>query len=58
MFCKATLVAVALALMVAANPVTTDSGIRIPLGKRASLTKADGTFDLDTARIQRAKTIK
>lgn len=58
MFCKATLVTVALALMASANPIVNDSGIHIPLGKRTSLTKADGTFDHEAARIQTAKTIK
>ncbi|KDQ54106.1 hypothetical protein JAAARDRAFT_697627 [Jaapia argillacea MUCL 33604] len=45
MFCKASLVTVALALMAAAGPVALDTGIRVPLEKRSSLTNADGTFD-------------
>ncbi|KDQ54107.1 hypothetical protein JAAARDRAFT_209569 [Jaapia argillacea MUCL 33604] len=46
MFCKSTLVTVALALMAAASPVAQpETGIRVPLEKRSTLTKADGTFD-------------
>ncbi|KZT22897.1 aspartic protease [Neolentinus lepideus HHB14362 ss-1] len=52
MFCKATLLTVALALMATATPVERDTGIRIPLRKRASLTKADGTFDHERAIVQ------
>lgn len=50
MFCKATLLTVALALVASATPIERETtGIRIPLGKRASLTKADGTFDHEAA---------
>ncbi|TFK45663.1 acid protease [Heliocybe sulcata] len=56
MFCKASLLTVALALVASATPVERDTGIRIPLGKRASLTKADGTFDHDRAIVQTVMT--
>lgn len=45
MFCKASLLAVTLALVASATPVERDTSIVIPLSKRGSLTKADGTFD-------------
>ncbi|KAI1795524.1 acid protease [Ganoderma leucocontextum] len=57
MFCKATLFTVALALMASANPVTTKTGIRVPIEKRSSLTNRDGTFNHDKAIIQTVKTI-
>ncbi|KAM5530525.1 hypothetical protein V8D89_015802 [Ganoderma adspersum] len=57
MFCKATLLTVALALMASASPVTTKTGIRIPIEKRSSLTNADGTFNHDKAIIQTVKTL-
>jgi len=47
MFCKASLLTVALALVAAATPVTRETGIRIPIQKRSALTKADGTVDRD-----------
>ena len=49
MFCKASLITVALALMATASPVPEPQGISIPLGKRNSLTKADGSFDHEKA---------
>lgn len=58
MFCKASLITVALALLASAGPVTQDEGIRVDLPKRSSLTKADGTFDLDKAAIQTYRTLK
>ena len=58
MFCKASLVTVALALMAAATPIATESGINIELGKRATLTKADGTFDHEAAILHNIKTHK
>ena len=58
MFCKATLLTVALALMASASPVTTKTGIRIPFEKRSSLTNADGTFNHDKAIIESVKTLK
>lgn len=58
MFCKTSLVAVALALLASANPIIRENGVTIPLRKRASLTKADGTFDHEKANILTAKTIK
>lgn len=58
MFFKATLLTVSLGLLASATPVTRDTGIRIPLHKRGSLTKADGTFDHDAATRQIVKTQK
>jgi hypothetical protein len=55
MFSKASLVTLALALMASAGPLARDTGIRIPLSKRHSLTKADGTFDFERARIEVAR---
>jgi cathepsin D len=50
MFCKASLItAVTLSLLVAATPVDVPQGVRIPLSKRSTLTKVDGTFDLEKA---------
>ncbi|KAI0335089.1 acid protease [Cubamyces sp. BRFM 1775] len=57
MFCKASLITVALALIAAASPVEEKSGIRIPLEKRSSLTNADGTFNHEKAILSTAKTI-
>lgn len=51
MLYKAPLLTVTFALMAAASPATR-AGIRIPLQKRSSLTKADGTFDHDKAVLQ------
>ncbi|OJT14715.1 Aspartic protease [Trametes pubescens] len=49
MFCKATLLTVALALLASANPVarepTPAAGLRIPLHRPRSLKDADGVFD-------------
>ncbi len=59
MFCKASLVAVAVALMASASPVIErDTGVAIPIAKRGSLTKADGTFDHDKAVMHNIKTHK
>ena len=49
MFCKASLITVALALMASASPVAQPGGVSIELGKRNTLTKADGTFDHEKA---------
>ncbi|TBU27158.1 acid protease [Dichomitus squalens] len=52
MFCKATLLTVALALVASASPIAREpapSGIRIPLQKRGSLKNADGTFNHEAA---------
>ncbi|PCH37777.1 acid protease [Wolfiporia cocos MD-104 SS10] len=46
MFCKASLLTVALALIASATPVTRDTGIRIPVHKR-SVKNADGTVNRD-----------
>ena len=55
MFHKATLVTVALALLATATPVQQERGIKIPLTKRGSLTKADGTFDGEKGIAARIK---
>lgn len=58
MFCKATLLTVALALLATASPVArtpASNGKRIALEKRSSLTKADGTFDHEKAIKQIVK---
>ena len=57
MFCKATLIPVALALVASASPFA-NPGINIELGKRGSLTKADGTFDHEKAILLNIKTHK
>ncbi|KAI0368282.1 acid protease [Pilatotrama ljubarskyi] len=57
MFCKASLITVALALIAAASPVQEKSGIRIPLAKRSSLTNEDGTFNHEKAIISTVNTI-
>ena len=59
MFCKATLITVALALLASANPIVTPKiGVAIPIEKRSSLTNEDGTFNPDRALIQTVKTLK
>ncbi|KAH9858927.1 acid protease [Lenzites betulinus] len=55
MFCKVSLVAVALALIAAASP-TPDGGISIPFVKRNSLTNADGTFNHEKAILATIQT--
>ncbi|THH27059.1 hypothetical protein EUX98_g7124 [Antrodiella citrinella] len=61
MFCKSSLITVALALLATASPIAQPEpvaeGITIALPKRSSLTKADGTFDHDRAIIQTTRTI-
>jgi cathepsin D len=57
MFCKATLFTLALAFVASASPVEVDSGIRVALPKRSSLTRADGTFDHAKAVTESAKTV-
>lgn len=49
MFCKATLVAAALALIASASPIVQETGVGIPLQKRSSLTNADKTFNREKA---------
>ena len=56
MFCKATLVTAALALMAAASPVNEareprklSSGMHIPLHKRNGLKSANGIFNFEAA---------
>ncbi|KAL1950396.1 hypothetical protein VTO73DRAFT_5520 [Trametes versicolor] len=56
MFCKTTLITVALALLSSATPITHDdtlssvtNGIHVPLQKRGSLKTADGVFDYERA---------
>ena len=59
MFCMASLVTVALALMASATPVVTPKrGISIPFQKRSELTNADGTFNADRAKFESVKTAK
>jgi hypothetical protein len=54
MFCKAYLLTFTFALLTAASPVKqTASGISIPLLKRSTLTKPDGTFDFQKADLHR-----
>ncbi|KAI0633574.1 acid protease [Trametes polyzona] len=55
MFCKASLITVALALIASASPIQ-ESGISVPLTKRSSLTNADGTFNRDKAIISTVNT--
>lgn len=55
MFCKASLLTVALALIASATPITKPAGIRIPFQKRSSLTKADGTADRDAILRERVR---
>ncbi|KAI0771238.1 acid protease [Trametes elegans] len=54
MFCKTTLITVALALLSSATPILRDepapvAGIRVPLQKRGSLKTADGVFSYEKA---------
>lgn len=60
MFPKAALLTLALAFVASASPVAKDTpnGIRIPLQKRSSLTKADGSFDREAAIRQKIKVQK
>ena len=59
MFSKPALITVALALMAAATPIVQEeTGVRIPLTKRGSLTNADGTFNHERAILQNIKTHK
>ncbi|KAH9928187.1 aspartic peptidase domain-containing protein [Fomitopsis serialis] len=57
MFPKAALLTLALAFVASASPVAKDTqnGIRIPIHKRSSVTKADGTFDREAAIRQKVK---
>ncbi|OSX65551.1 hypothetical protein POSPLADRAFT_1054288 [Postia placenta MAD-698-R-SB12] len=55
MFCKASLLTVALALIASATPITKPAGIRIPIQKRSGLTKADGTADRDAILRERVR---
>lgn len=56
MFCKATLVAVALALISSASPVVQEEGHRVTSYKRSTLTNPDGTFDHERAIHQAVRT--
>ncbi|KAI0930017.1 hypothetical protein AcV5_006827 [Taiwanofungus camphoratus] len=49
-------VPISLALAISGSPTSTYNGIRIPVHKRNSLTKADGSFDHEQAIIQTVKT--
>ena len=57
MFCKATLVTVALALLASATPIVEQRAepIAIPLSNRSSLTKEDGTFNHEKAVLHAVK---
>ncbi|OJT10594.1 Aspartic protease [Trametes pubescens] len=55
MFCKASLVTVALALMAVASPLQ-DTGVAVPFAKRSSLTNADGTFNHEKAILSTIQT--
>jgi cathepsin D len=57
MFSKASLLTlVTLSLLAAANPVAKrDQGVRIPLRKRNTFTKEDGTFDFEAANSHTAQ---
>ncbi len=57
MFCKASLVTVALALMAVASPLQ-DTGVAVPFAKRSSLTNADGTFNHEKAILSTIQTKK
>ncbi|CCM02235.1 uncharacterized protein FIBRA_04315 [Fibroporia radiculosa] len=57
MFCKASLLTVALALIASATPIAKDTGIRIPLRKRASFTLSDGTVDRYAVAQERVRVI-
>lgn len=57
MFIKTALLTVALGLLASASPLARDTGIRIPIQKRGSLTNVDGTINMEavtheTARMQ------
>ncbi|KAI0724993.1 aspartic peptidase domain-containing protein [Fomitopsis betulina] len=56
MFCKTSFLALALALLASATPVVHEAGIRIPIKKRSSLTKADGTVDQDAVLRETVRT--
>ena len=58
MFSKPVLAALALAFVAFANPVPGPGGISIPLQKRHTLTKADGSFDHEAAIRDNIKTHK
>lgn len=58
MFCKASILTVALALLASASPIVEDTGIRIPLEKRGTLTREDGTFNHEKALLHNIKTHK
>lgn len=59
MFCKASLVTVALALIASASPIVpAETGVSIALRKRDTLTRADGTFDHEKAILHNIKTHK
>jgi len=55
MFCKASLLTVALALIASATPITKQNGIRIPIQKRSGLTRPDGTVDHDAVLREKVK---
>lgn len=58
MFCKATLLTVALAFVASATPISKQTGISIPIEKRSTLTNEDGTFNHAKAVRESVKTAK
>ena len=60
MFCKVNVIVVALAaVMASATPIVMPKrGTAIPFQKRSALTNADGTFNIDQARVASVKTMK
>ncbi|KAH9890110.1 acid protease [Cubamyces lactineus] len=55
MFSKTALITVALALLASATPIVQERGTSIPLVKRGSLTRPNGTFDGEKAIAARVK---
>ncbi|KZT69780.1 acid protease [Daedalea quercina L-15889] len=57
MFPKVALLSLALAFVASASPVANDNlnGLRIPIHKRSSVTKADGSFDREAALKEKVK---
>ncbi len=58
MLFKASFVTLALTLVTSANLVAKESDVSIDLPRRATLTKADGTFDHEAAILSNIKTHK
>jgi cathepsin D len=58
MFCKTPLFTITLALLATASPVKKAGGIHVALSPPPTLTKLDGTFDLETAILHDVATQK